>query len=608
VVEADSQTGPHAEYAARHREACRDHDRLSGREGSLRVAQVVAVLAGVLPVVFAYAFVSPVWLILPAGAFVALVSWQRRVRRALARRRHRIAYYRRGLERLEGRWAGTGDPGTDLAPPDHPYAADLDLFGVGSLFERLSTARTRAGARALASWLLAPASPEEVRARQEAVDDLRDRLDLREELSLLGAHVPAGIDLDGLTRWGTLPPLLPSAARGVAAYGLMVLAAVLLVGWEGGPPALVVLRVLAVGQLLCWLVFARRVARVAGPLKRRSDELAVFHGLLGRIEREPFRSAVLTRLQESLRVAGEAPARSVARLARLAARLRLMENPGLRWLGWLEMRTTRVAFAAEAWRRAHGPAIGRWLDAVASFEALASLAAYAYENPSDPPAELAEGGPRLEAEGLGHPLLAPGACVVNGVDLGGARQGLIVTGSNMSGKSTLLRAVGVNVVLALAGAPVRARRLRLSPLAVAASLRVQDSLQAGQSRFLAEIRRLRCMADLARGPVPLLFLIDEILQGTNPADRRQGAEAVLLGFLGLGAVGLVTTHDLPLTALAERPDVPLENVHFADRLEDGRPCFDYRVRPGVVRQSNALALMRLIGLPTEVPAADGGTQ
>jgi DNA mismatch repair ATPase MutS len=185
--------------------------------------------------------------------------------------------------------------------------------------------------------------------------------------------------------------------------------------------------------------------------------------------------------------------------------------------------------------------------------------------------------------------------VRNDVRLVGGLRVLVVSGSNMSGKSTLLRTVGINAVLALAGGTVRAHRLRLSPLAVGATLRVQDSLQAGRSRFFAEITRVRRLLDLARSG-PLLFLLDEVFQGTNSGDRRQGAEAVVRRLVEAGAVGLVTTHDLALTGIAERLAPRAANVHFEDRYEDGAMTFDYRMRPGVVQSTNGLALMRAVGI------------
>jgi len=256
---------------------------------------------------------------------------------------------------------------------------------------------------------------------------------------------------------------------------------------------------------------------------------------------------------------------------------------------------TQCALAIEAWRSANGAAIARWIEVVGEMEALCALAGYAYEHPGDPFPEIGA-PPCFAAEQLGHPLIPDSRCVRNDVHLDGDRRLLIVSGSNMSGKSTLLRAVGTNAVLAQAGAPVRARRLRLSPLAVGASIRLHDSLQAGTSRFYAEITRLRQLVDLAEGGVPLLFLLDEILHGTNSHDRRIGAEAVVKELVARNAIGLVTTHDLALAQMAESLGARAANVHFEDHLEDGRMRFDYRMRPGVVTKSNALALMRAVGL------------
>jgi DNA mismatch repair ATPase MutS len=271
-------------------------------------------------------------------------------------------------------------------------------------------------------------------------------------------------------------------------------------------------------------------------------------------------------------------------------------NHAFTLLGNLMLWSTQFTFAIEAWRRDCGAALGRWLDAIGEFEALCSLAGYAYENPDDPFPEIVEDATCLEGEDLRHPLLPRDRCVPNTVRLGKDLQLLVVSGSNMSGKSTLLRTVGVNVVLALAGAPVRATRLRLSPLAVGATLRVQDSLQSGTSQFYAEILRLRSIMELTRGSVAVLFLLDEILHGTNSHDRAIGAEAVVRGLVERGAIGLVTTHDLALAKVADALDPRAANVHFQDHLEDGKMAFDYKLHAGVVRKSNALELMRAVGL------------
>jgi DNA mismatch repair ATPase MutS len=305
----------------------------------------------------------------------------------------------------------------------------------------------------------------------------------------------------------------------------------------------------------------------------------------------------LLQLRAELDAAGLPPSRRIEQLIRLIDWLNARRNQLFLPFALVLLWGTQLAFAIEAWRATCGHAIARWLAAVGEFEALSALAAYAYENPDDAFPEISTGSPCFDGTGLGHPLLPRSRCVRNDVRLDSGTRLLLVSGSNMSGKSTLLRTVGVNAVLAFAGGPVRASRLRISPLVVGATLRIQDSLQAGQSRFYAEITRLRHLLDLAKaGAPPLLFLLDEILHGTNSHDRRLGAEAVVRSLLDRGAIGLVTTHDLALTHLAELFAPHAANTHFADQLDNGQIKFDYRMRPGVVDHGNALALMRAVGL------------
>lgn len=261
-------------------------------------------------------------------------------------------------------------------------------------------------------------------------------------------------------------------------------------------------------------------------------------------------------------------------------------------IGW----DGEIAFAIEAWRGGYGHALPRWIEKVGEFEALCALSGFAFENPEDPLPEIVEGIAHYEGEGLGHPLIERSRCVRNDVRLDHGRRLLVVSGSNMSGKSTLLRTVGTNAVLALCGAPVRADRLRISPVAVGASIHTLDSLQEGTSRFYAEITRLRLLMEIAERLPPLLFLIDEILDGTNSRDRRIGAEAVVQGYVERGAIGLITTHDLALTEIVGTSAFEALNVHFEDTIVDGRVVFDYRLLPGVGTRSNALALMRAVGL------------
>jgi hypothetical protein len=579
--------------------------------------------------------------------FPLLVIWQNGwVHRARLRAEQAARYYDRALARLDDRWMGTGRTGVKYLNEDHPYALDLDLFGSGSLFELLCTAHTSRGEATLADWLRYPGVADRVRARQQAILELRDRLELREEIALLAGGVPPGTDLDALVAWAEAPPILAVQGGWLAAVALAVLAVLTLGGWLLAllplTPFLVVLG-LESGFAL-WL--RSRVLRVIDPVEKRANDLALFAGILGRIERERFTTPHLRELQASLRgdglagrrsfsrdpagsadgvaqediaqptmpsalpagsrlndqadserpISGLPPSERIARLGRLIdwlnARMNQLFAPFALMLLW----TTQHAFAIEAWRTAAGALIGRWLAAVGEFEALCALSAYTYEHPDDPFPEIVAGAANYEAEALGHPLLPRARCVCNDVRLGGDLRLLVVSGSNMSGKSTLLRTVGINAVLALAGAPVRAARLRLSPLQIGATLRIQDSLQAGRSRFFAEVTRVRQLVELAKGSPPLLFLLDELFQGTNSHDRRIGAEAVVRTLVDHGAIGLITTHDLALTEIADLLGPRAANVHFEDQFEAGTMTFDYRMRPGVVTKSNALALMRSVGI------------
>jgi hypothetical protein len=326
------------------------------------------------------------------------------------------------------------------------------------------------------------------------------------------------------------------------------------------------------------------------------EDLDLLSAMLARLERETFSAPRLQSLGQKLISQHLLPSRTIGKLRTIIDFIYSRDNMFLRVLDLGLLYTVQVGFWAEAWRHRHGAAVRRWLEATGQTEALLSLATYSYEHPADTFPEFVAGAALLEAEELGHPLIAADKCVRNSFCMGTDERVLLVSGSNMSGKSTLLRAVGINTVMAVAGGTVRASRLRMTPLQLGASIRVNDSLQEGSSRFYAEITRLRHIFDLAGGEPPLLFLLDELLQGTNSMDRRIGAEGIVRALVERGAIGLVTTHDLALAEISGPLDGRIRNVHFQDELEDGRIRFDYRLRPGVVAKSNGLELMRSIGL------------
>jgi hypothetical protein len=589
---------PSSEYAERlaaRRAWVARHQRLHIRAGNARL--VVAVAAAWLAwAAFFKGSLSGWWLLAPLAAFFSLLVFHDRILRNRELAARAVRYYERGLERIEDRWTGTGEPGDRFHDPAHPYAEDLDLFGKGGLFELLCTARTRAGEDALASWLLESAKPETVLERQAAVAELRSKLDLREDLALLGEDVRASGDPKALIGWAEAPPVFaPGAARTAAfALSLAMLICASYWQWASSPLSRVLLLSMLAINGAFGLAFRRRVLTVAFRVEDAQRDLSLLAKILARLEHERFSSLRLTQLRTALESTPEA-SRRIARLNRWMELLDSRENWLMRIVGPPLLYATQITFAIEAWRSDSGRYVRRWIEAAGEFEALSALAGYAYEHPQDPFPEVSTAEACFEAEGLGHPLLPASRCVRNDLKLGGDLRLLVVSGSNMSGKSTLLRSVGVSAVMAMAGAPVRARRLRISSLCVGASIRSTDSLQDGTSRFYAEITRLRKLVDLAAAG-PLLFLIDELLNGTNSHDRQIGAEAVVRGLVNRGAMGLVTTHDLALTQIATAMEPRGSNVHFEDHLEDGKITFDYLMRPGVVKKSNALELMRSVGL------------
>ena len=476
---------------------------------------------------------------------------------------------------------GGGEPGDRFRDDEHLYANDLDLFGRGSLFELLSVARTRPGEETLARWLKDPAPAAEILVRQDAIRELAPSLDLREALSLAGDDVRAGVEGELLVAWAEGARALgPPWMRFVAVLLTIATTTALVYLFTAGDA--LPLEVAIFVQILAFWARRRSILHALHAADRPARDLDVLSHILEVLEHETFSSPRLRDLRRRLETDGCAASTAIRRLHRLMELHDWEHNaifvPIAATLQW----GTHLAWAIEAWRTRHGVYVRRWLDAVAEVEALASLAAYRYEHPGDPFPEIVDGPATFEGERLGHPLLPAARMVANDVRLAGETRLLVVSGSNMSGKSTLLRTVGINAVLAFAGAPVRAGQLRVTPLAIGATLRIQDSLQEGRSRFYAEITRIKRLSDAARGTPHLLFLLDELFHGTNSHDRLIGASGVLRRFVEQGAIGLVTTHDLAMTRVVDELAPRAVNVHFDDWFAEGELRFDYLVKPGPV--------------------------
>ncbi|HUY15104.1 MAG TPA: mismatch repair protein [Terriglobia bacterium] len=591
---------PHQEYSQRLEASLKtvaDKERLHIRAGNLKVFSILACLVvGWLSL--ARLLISPYWLALPATSFVILLIVHERILQAQSRAKRVASFYQRGLARIEDRWAGSGEAGERFRDGKSCYSEDLDLFGPGSLFQLISTARTRMGEDCLAKWLLSPSTIPAIVERQNLIEELRDKLDLRERLAAIGEDLRVILDPDALIRWAEGEAALQNRFLCWSSATLAVLALATLTLWGIAGISLPFFAVLLL-EIIYMLLLQKRAKATLNGLDCDPHGLILFAQMLEIIEQEEFSASRLRQAVSKLKGADLTAGQSVRRLARVANWVEARDSTIVKILDLPILFTVQLGFAADAWRRRWGADVRAWIEAAGEVEALLSLASYAYEHPDDPFPSIAEdvnSQPLFEGENLGHPLIPSDRCVRNSVRLGAATRVLLVSGSNMSGKSTLLRSVGINTVLALAGAPVRAQCLRLTPLAVGSSIRASDSLRDGRSRFFTEILRIRQVYGLAEAGLPVLFLFDELLEGTNSEDRRVGAEGLIRAFMGHAAIGMVTTHDLALTEISESSNTLVRNVHFQESIEAGKMTFDYKLRDGVVKTSNALELMRLIGL------------
>ena len=559
-----------------------------------------------------------VWtLVLPMALFVALGVWQGRVSRRRSAAQRAAEMYRLGMARIEDRWVGLQEreiPGelsaaVRLRLANSLYAGDLDIVGRGGLFELLCRARTRMGEEQLLGWLLEPAEVAEVLERQAAVEELRGRLDFREEMGVAGDTAEVGVEAEALLAWAEAEDVLTQRWMPWVAAVLATLVVVMAVVWiwltGGGRLGSMSTAEVVVGLVVVMILeaalrrpFEKKIDAVLQGTGQALKNMQLLSGLLKVMEAESFASAKLQVVASKLRSHQVAGSVAIAKLAALGDWRDSMDNMIVRAVNLPLLYSVQLAWAVQRWRRQHGEAVRRWVEAVAEMEALLSLATFAYEHPEDVFPEMIDGEAGVEAEEMGHPLIAASKCVRNNLAIGGEVRVVLISGSNMSGKSTLMRTLGVNTVLAMCGATVRAVRLRLTPLRIGASLLVNDSLQEGHSRFYAEIEKLGKICRMAEtaGEFGVLFLLDELLQGTNSKDRLVGAEGVVRALVKAGAMGVVTTHDLALAQMEGLRAGAMRNMHFQDQIVEGQMRFDFALREGVAMKSNGVELMRLIGL------------
>ena len=596
-------------YETRAAAYAADRDAELRRSVLISRLRLATVLPGLACVIWTFSRGAPRGVAILAAAllcaFAALVVWHARVEeradwlealRLVNARAH--ARVRRDWRELP---IAEPPPGIDLAA--HPYALDLDLFGRASLLQWLGPSATPAGGRTLAAWLLEPADPDEIRARQSAVAELAPVDSWRERLFGHGvlASGARAADLERFFEWAEGPG--PFGGRERAARAVVValtlsiwaLLGAQVVGLVGEPFWIYPL----VAGLILSFAMAGRLHVMFSGAGAGQRALGRYAGLFEHAVAAPAEGPRLRDVRDRLTAEGHAAPACMRQLHRILAFAELRTGAAVLHfpIQALTLWDFHVAFALDRWRRTAGRRVRVWMDAVGELDALASLAAVSYDQPDWCVPELHE-TPLLAGSAMGHPLLPDDRRVTNDVEVGPPGTVLVVTGSNMSGKSTLLRAVGLNVVLAQAGAAACAAALRLPPSDVQASIRVQDSLELGLSYFMAALARLKAIVDAAehRRSRVVFYLLDEILQGTNSAERSVAVRGIVRHLLEAGSIGMMTTHDLSVAS--ESPlDRAARLVHFTESVdEQGRMTFDYRLRPGLASSRNALRLMQLIGI------------
>ena len=532
------------------------------------------------------------------AAFLATTHFFRRFEKAMAYARHAAKLYESvAASERRGRSGLASD--RPSADPDHAYARDVDILGEGGLVDHLNLGATQDGFASLVGLLTRPSRADVMAARQAAIKELRPKLDLREQLFVAGFTEGPSIRTGIVREWASRPPSdvprwLPAACL-ILAVGTLIAGGFALA--TGSTTGYVALGACLLSEFAVWKRSQRVLTAKTLEVEEIHRDFDALRKLVKILEGEDFHSPVLRGLSGKIRDGGGQASGRLGRLCRLVGLYESRRNQFVAILGPLVLYSTQVALAMERWRAAHAARIPDWIDAIGKLEAYSSVSCFAFENPLYAFPQVAEHGPKFHAAGLAHPLLPAGA-VANDLSLDAQRPIMVVSGANMAGKSTLLRTIGTNMALAYAGAPVRATSLRISPLTMIASIRVQDSLLQGKSRFAAELGRIRRMLKTIRTGTPTIVLIDELLAGTNSFDRFAGAVALSEFILDRdNALAVLSTHDRNVTRWAERSSARIGNVHFRDVFDNGEMTFDYRLHAGPALRGNAVALMKRAGLP-----------
>lgn len=571
--------------------------RRTARISALRVA---IFLAGMVAI-YVSAGISAVTVIIVSVAFVAafilIVLQHQRVHQQAEELQRLVTINGNELKALQGDYSSFGD-GKQFVEPGHPYAGDLDIFGAGSIFQYINRTATSLGNARLAQWLSTPChSTTEIKERQQAVADLKNRCTWRQQFQSVGIRVSEETkDTHGLLSWLRMP-----AEFGGKLYGALIVLAPI------AGAAMVALLVAGVVSFQLFVLYmflplgyafakAKKVQQSHELLSRRGEVLQKYGRLLAMIANEKFDSTPLKNLQNEL-IAQHHSAQALRKLGKITQAF----DSRLNIFAWLLLNYFVLwdilqARRLERWRLHYHKHVEQWLNIVAQVDALSSLGNYWHNRPDFIMPLPTEKALALKALDCGHPLIRSDIRIDNPVSFDNWRQFYIITGANMAGKSTYLRTVGINFIMAMAGAPVCASEFTFSPAEIYTSLRTTDDLLKSESYFFAELKRLKAIIDRLEAGAKLFIILDEILKGTNSADKQQGSKALLRKLLRYEASGLIATHDLSLGELAKEHPTNITNKRFEVEIIDDNLIFDYKLKKGISQNLNATFLMRKMGI------------
>jgi hypothetical protein len=568
------------------------------RMGSIRLFLVIAALATVWLLRS-----QEVWLIacslgVYAVPFVALMVYHTKFANRKSYEEALMALCSAELKGLDYDFSAF-DGAADKVDASHAFSLDLDVFGERSFFQSINRTVSHMGRERLADWFIRPLTGKAaILERQEAVKELCPLIGLRQDFYVTGVLQPGSKDDSRLITALANTSAFFSKHRfwRLSVRLVPLLWVVVLAGLAVGYVSLTIFNILFLLSLLTAYVRIKQVTDLHRSVNKLEKLLQTYSRLMRCVEGASFSSPLLAGISRSLHCRQGTASQAIRKLS---AHIGILDQRGTLsavLLNIFSFRDIRASIAIEKWKEEHGAATAAWFEALAEFDALSSLAGFAFNHPDYTYPLIGDSYFRMSGKALGHPLIRRDCCVKNDVEIGQDPWFLIVTGANMAGKSTYLRTIGINFLLAMVGAPVCAGELTVYPASMISSLRTSDSLAGNESYFFAELKRLKVIIDRLREGDKLFIILDEILKGTNSVDKQKGSFALMKQLVTYEARGIIATHDLALGALERDYPSQIKNYRFEADIIDDTLRFSYRLREGIAQNMNASFLMQQMGI------------